>query len=495
MVRILSIWLPQLPLDRLVRYSDPRLDGPFAITSDIKNATRLTHLNELARKAGLTPGLSIPDARAICPDLLTEPSDQLREGSLLRALWRWADQLSPRVALDAPDGLLLDISGCSHLFGGEAAMGNEACTRLIDMQITSQIGIADTKGAARAMARFGTGPVSIASSGDTHDALKPLPIEALDIPQKTIAELAQSGLKVVGQLYEVKSSELARRFGLELTKALGTSTGQSPDPVTPAAADPVYAARMTLPEPIGFQSDLENVLERLATSVCGRLQDRQKGARRFVLTVRCVDTGDHPLVVGFAKPCFEVGPILQQFARPMDDLKIEYGADWFWLEAQSIEPIRLRQTRLGEAVDAEDSVARAISTIGNRIGFDHVRKFEVRDSHLPEREFTAVEAIDRHVDPVWRKAPRRRPIRFYHRPEFLRALEPGRPPMRFEWRRKAYETATAKGPERLTSEWWRDGDMRTRDYWTVQTQQGLRLWLVTYPGVEPPQWYVAGKFP
>lgn len=495
MVRILSIWLPQLPLDRLVRLGDPRLDGPFAVTSDTKNATRLTHLNKCARDAGLSSGLSIPDARAICPDLLTEPSDLLREKTLLRALWRWADQLSPRVALDPPDCLLLDITGCAHLFGGEGSMGGEANARLSNMQIVSRIGIAGTKGAARALARFGSKSVSIAQAGKTHDALKALPIDALDVPSKMTSELAQSGLKTIGQLYEIKSTELARRFGLELTQALATSTGLEPDPVSPATADPIYAARMTLPEPIGFQSDLENVLERLAGSVCGKLQDTQKGARRFVLTVRCVDTGDHPISVGFAKPCFEVRPILQQFARPLDELKIEFGADWFRLEAQSIEPIRFRQTRLGEAVDTADSVARAISTIGNRIGFDHVRRYEARDAHLPEREFVAVEAMDRDVDPVWRTAPRYRPLRLYKRPEYLRALEPGRPPISFEWRRKAYRTKSAKGPERLTPEWWREADMRTRDYWTVQTKEGLRLWLVTYPGVEPPQWYVAGKFP
>ena len=118
MVRVLSIWLPQLPLDRLVRCDDPRLGGAFALTYEVKNALRLTHLNERARHAGLTPGLSIPDARAICPDLLTEPCDKRREMALLRALWRWADQLSPRVALDAPDGLVLDITGCTNLFGG-----------------------------------------------------------------------------------------------------------------------------------------------------------------------------------------------------------------------------------------------------------------------------------------------------------------------------------------------------------------------------------------
>ena len=495
MVRVLSIWLPQLPLDRLVRARDPRLDGPFAVTTDIKNASRLAHLNAAARDAGLAPGLSVPDARAICPDLLTAPSDLPREEALLRALWRWADQLSPRVAIDGSDGLLLDITGCAHLFGGEALMGEEARARLADRRIASKIGIADTKGAARALARVGETAVSIAKAGDTYNALRPLPIDALDIPSSMVGELAQSGLKTIGQLYEIKSSELARRFGLELTCALGMSTGQDPDPISPRTADLPFAARMSLPEPIGFQSDLEGVLRRLAGSVCERLHSAQKGARRFVLTVRCVDTGDHHLPVGFAKPCFEVGPILQQFARPLDTLKIEYGADWFRLEAQSVEPIRLRQTRFGEGVDVADNVARAISTIGNRIGFDHVHRFEARDSHLPEREFVSVQTMNREVDPVWKKAPRRRPLRLYKRPEYLRAIEPGRPPTRFEWRGKAYRSNSVTGPERLTPEWWRDGDMRTRDYWMVQTHEGLRLWLLTYPGVEQPEWFVVGKFP
>jgi len=110
MRRVLSIWLPQLPLDLRVRKGDPRVSASFAIISEIKNAWRLTHLSEAARDAGLSPGLSLPDARAICPQLLTEPSDSVREAALLRALWRWADNLSPWVALDAPDGLFLGLT-------------------------------------------------------------------------------------------------------------------------------------------------------------------------------------------------------------------------------------------------------------------------------------------------------------------------------------------------------------------------------------------------
>ncbi|WP_411818223.1 DUF6504 family protein [Hyphococcus sp. DH-69] len=495
MRRILSLWLPQLPLDRRVRLGDSRNEGPFAIISEAKNAWRVTHLNAHARKAGVREGLSLPDARAICPDLLTEQTDTMREAGLLRALSRWADRLSPRVAIDPPDGLLLDIIGCAHLFGGEGAMGDHVRALLSDMNIYARIGIADTKIAARCLARYGENSVAIAPAGKTGDALRTLPIEGLGIDHKIGSELSRAGFRVIGQLYNVKSSELARRFGLELTKALSAAVGVTPDPIPPTAADSVYAARITLPEPIGLLSDIEAALNRLAESVCGRLKKDQKGARRFVLTMRCVDSGDRITSIGFAVPCFETGPVLQQFRHPLSMLKIEYGADWLRLIAEHIEPIRPRQVNFNDSSQEADARARLISTLGNRIGFDHVTQFVANDSHLPEREFGSVEAADNKFDRPWKYAPARRPLRLYKIPERLVSLKPGRPPRQFEWRRNAYEIKSVKGPTRITAEWWRDSDQRTRDYWTVETKNGPRFWLLTYPGDKNGKWFVAGRFP
>ena len=494
MRRVLSIWLPQLPLDFRMRKGDPRVSAPFAIISEIKNAWRVTHLSEAARRAGLSPGLSLPDARAICPQLLTEPSDAVREAALLRALWRWADSFSPWVALDAPDGLFLDITGCAHLFGGERAMAEDARARLSDMHVTSRIGVADTKGAAWALARFKSGEIEIVPEGKTGAALAALPLEGLRLPPKTATDLRRTGLKTIGQVAEIKSAELARRFGLDLTKALSATLGHAPDPVSPKAADPIYAARMTLPDPIGLKDDLLNVLGRLIASVAGRLESDARGARRFALTVRCVDTGDHVLYIGFARPTYERRAILQQFERPLDGLKIEFGADWFRLEAVHIEPIQPFQISLDSYKQAEDDTSKIISTLGNRLGFARVRQFMPMQSHLPEREFICVEAMDRREPAAWTTAPRRRPVRLFKRPERLITIESGRPPKRFQWRKSVYATHDAKGPERLTAEWWQDDRAATRDYWQVQTEDGPRLWLMTYPGSGEPNWYIAGRF-
>ena len=494
MRRVLSIWLPQLPLDLRARKGDPRIGAPFAIIAEIKNAWRLTHLSAAAQAAGLSPGLSLPDARAIRPELMTEPTDAVREAALLRALWRWADCLSPWVALDPPDGLFLDITGCAHLFGGEADMAAHARDRLADMQVTSRMGIADTKGAAQALARFGGGDVEIAEQGRTLQALASLPLEGLRLPKKLSSDLPRTGLKTIGQLAEIKSAELARRFGLDLTKALSATLGHAPDPVSPKAADPIYAARMTLPDPIGLKDDLLSVLDRLTTSVCKRLEGDAKGARRYYLTVRCVDTGDHSLHIGFARPTYERRAVLQQFEKPLSDLKIEFGADWFRLEAAHIEPIQPFQFSLDAHRQAERDTSKIISTLGNRLGYDRVRQFMPMQSHLPEREFICVEAMDRREPVQWQAAPRKRPIRLFKRPERLVTLEPGRPPKRFQWRKSVFVTLNAKGPERLAAEWWQDDLGAVRDYWQVQTEDGPRLWLMTYPGAQEPNWYIAGRF-
>ena len=495
MRRTLSLWLPQLPLDRRVRLGDGRTAGPFAIVAELRNAWRLTHLSDEAARAGLAPGLSLPDARAVCPALLTEPADPVREDALLRALWRWADRFSPLVSLDPPDGLLMDITGCAHLFGGEHEMADAIRRQAGDLQITGRIGVADTKGAAAALARFSSVPVAIAEPGRTAEALAALPLAALGLDPALVHGVRRTGLQSIGQLYTVKSAELARRFGLDLTTALDRTLGRAPDPVIPKSAGPVYAARATLPEPIGRLDDLERVILRLAESVCGRLAAAQCGARRYRLTIRPVDASDQQMTIGFAKPNAAPAAVLQQFRTPLDKLSLAFGADLFRLVAESVEPLHPRQAAFDKQTEREDDRSDLISTLGNRLGFDRVRLFAPGDSHLPEREFTTVEAMDCAEEPAWTPSPRLRPLRLYHPPEPVRVETPGRPPLRFQWRRRSYDIAAATGPERLSGEWWRDDDTPLRDYWRVETTAGPRLWLMTWPGRTPPAWYVAGRFP
>ena len=494
MVRVMSIWFAQLPLDLWVRRSDPRLSSPFAVTREINNALRITHGNEMAFRAGVIIGQSLPDAMAVCPELASEMHDEDRIRLLHRALWRWADRLSPWVALDHTDGLFLDITGCAHIFGGEASMADHALTGLADINITARIGIADTKQAAWAIARFSNKSKTIIDPGNLSAGLSKLPVAALNIPKQTITSLRRTGLKTIGDLYKHKTSELARRFGLELTQKISTALGYTADPISPQAADPVYAARMSLPDPIGLLDDMNLVLKRLTDSICIRLEKDLVGARRFDLIIRCPDKDHHDLTIGFAKPCHQPMAVVQQFAKPLENLKLEFGADSFRLIAQNLEPLKPRQRILGGELQAkEEDFDQLVSTLGNRLGFDRIRKFVPRNYHLPELAYQTVEAVSKN-EIHWEKLELPRPFRLFRRPERLRTLEAGRPPLRFEWRRQIFMRASMFGPERVAPPWWEAKDNRLRDYWTIQTHQGPRLWLMTYPGSERPDWYVAGQF-
>ena len=494
MRRIMCLWLPQLPLDRRVRLGDPRTEGPFAIIADIKNAFRVTHATPAAISGGAQPGMSVPDARAVLPELLTELADPVRENLLLKALTRWAGKLSPWVAPLPPDCLVLDITGCAHLMGGEEAMARHTWRELKDMQITARIGLADTKRAAMALARFGQARINRAGAGQTRPALAKLPIAALGLARDTQNDLHRTGLKTLGQLYGFKSSDLARRFGLELPQHLAKALGHHPDPVCPIEADPVFAARMSLPTPIGLKSDVDLVLGRLIRSVCERLKRDEKGARRFDLTLRCVDTGEHALSIGFARPCHDGAAVQRQFDHPIDQLSLEFGADWFRLSAARVEPLRPQQPEmLTQLAGNNGDMDQLITTLGNRLGFDRVQMFAPGDSHIPERAFVRMDAAECAAVSDWPKPGADRPVRLFA-PEPLHVVEPGRPPRIFEWRRQRYETDVFAGPERLYPEWWSQRHGRVRDYWQISSRAGDRLWLLTYPGQGDGRWYMAGRF-
>lgn len=496
--------MPQLPLDRWVRRDDPRLCGPFAVTATSKGAERLICINAYAAKARVKPGQSLTDATAVCPDLLTEPQHALGEARLLKSLHRWADRFSPRVSIFEPDGLALDITGCAHLFGGERKLATKMLEGLTDLNIVARIGIANTKTAARGFARFGDEPITLSDPRYETEQTGQLPLDTLDLGASAYADLRKLGIRTIDDLSRFKSSELARRFSVRLPFALDALRGHRPDPVVPTAAPRVFAAQMTLPDPIGLRDDVTEVLRRLAERVCSRLNEAQYAARGFRLTVRCVDTGDHHLSIGFSSPARDPKAILRQFTRPLDSLVLTFGADWFRLLALDTEVFTPVQIVMGdEGAQAQAALEQTLTTLGNRLGFDRVRRPVSHPSHAPEREHGATAVVD--AKPEAPRKPNKGASRHIHPrptlsicPERLHIIAPGRPPRDFQWRKNRFVLTAFDGPERLSPIWWDTPDTwlsgELRDYWRVTVESGRRLWLLTCPTKPDLGWFCAGEF-
>lgn len=492
--RILHLWFHSLPLDRHVRAQDVRLSGPFAVTREEKNAQRLVIANQAARNAGLGAGQSLADARAICPDLLTEPIDTGRTANLLVALRRWADQFSPKVEIVQPDALVMDTTGVTHLYGGEDEFIRAIQESLEDLNIKVKCGMADTPMAARAWTRFAPRNHrygSIIPIGASVSACDTLPIEALETNATEALHLL--GLRKIGAIREKPSVEIARRFGLDLSNALDRLIGRQPEPLRSVTPTRPFATRMTLPEPIGLLDDVLSVVARIAAPLMERLNRHGLGALQYELSVTCPDTGEYRMVVGFSRPTRETRALLRQLRPKIETLSIPYGVDRIRLQAMGVQPVHARQIHLGGDAAIEDAMERLITVLGNRLGFDRVRRPAPSQSHLAEAECVSEQIADNASAPDWPTPRSIRPLRILH-PEYLHIVEDGHPPAKFEWRRKAYRTYVADGPERVAPEWWSDTPGRLSDYYKVKTVEGPTLWLRRLPTALENEWSVAGVF-
>ena len=476
--RVVSLWFPRLASDRVLRARPA--EGPFVLTLTENNANRVYCLNDAAEWAGLYRGMSFADARSFCAGLVSRPADLAADQRFLNGLRRWAVRWCPWVGEDGRDGLVLDITGSAHLFGGEGAMLAEMRARLSRAGLSVQIGLGDTRGSAWARAHYGEGA-----------ALERLPVAALRLEEDTVTGLKRMGLRTIGQLAGVPRAPLARRFGPGLMMRLDQATGALPEQINPKPEPPHYGVRLTLPEPIGLEADVMAATERLLTRLCDKLAEQQAGARVLCLTLRRVDSQAKDVELRLARPLRDPARILPLFQRGVGAVDAGFGIDQIRLEAVQVEALAPEQISHAGSHDP-GRLDDLISRIGTRIGLENVQRFLPAESHIPERSFIIGPAAYTQPHGGW-VSPNPRPVILFP-PEPVVATG-SRPPERFRWRRMALSTGRATGPERITPEWWLDDpNWRSglRDYWRVETRQGRRLWMFHTP--QNPGWFVQGEF-
>lgn len=446
-------------------------------------------MNPAALAAGLSRGMALADARAICPDLATRPADLACEAAALAALRRWAGRYAPMVAADGTDGLIADISGVPHLYGGEAALRDDLHARLDRAGLAAGSAIAPTRGAAHALARHGGG---IVTEGRVLEGIGNLPVSALRIDHATAEALVRLGLGRIADLAHLPRAPLSRRFGPGLVLRLDQALGAQAEPVAAPADDPHFGVRMALPEPIGLQADVMAGLDRLLERLCARLAAAHRGARRLRLELRRVDRQSAQVEIGLARPMRDPARIRALFVRGVDEVDAGFGIDALRLSAPVTEPMPPEQTGApASAPRNEDALADLVSSLGNRIGFDRVLRLLPADSLIPERSFTLAPATYSRAEASGSTPTR--PLTLFP-PEPVTAAA-GQPPARFRWRRMSFTTLRATGPERIAPEWWFDDPLwrsGLRDYWRIETHEGPRLWLFHTP--QTAQWFAQGQF-
>ena len=144
-------------------------ETPSVVVAKQNNALQIYALDDLAVRAGLSIGLPLANARAICPELTVFDADEVADRKTLDDIADWCDRFTPLVALDPPHGLFLDITGCAHLFGGERALLQMVCGALTRQGFAVSAAIAGTSICARTLTRHVSG--HIVADGEEAEAV------------------------------------------------------------------------------------------------------------------------------------------------------------------------------------------------------------------------------------------------------------------------------------------------------------------------------------
>ena len=544
--RILSLWFPRLAAERLIRFEPALAEVPLAVIAESGSLQSVASLSAAATEAGVRPGMRLADARALCPDLVTRTASPHRDAAFLAALRRWASRFSPFVAEEGAAGLLLDITGCAHLFGGEAGLATAVETDCCAFRLTHRVGIADTAGAAWAVARFAGRSAEMPRSGDaieqearatrsraakrgkwarvpapvkaetvprivpagqTRRALAGLPVAALRLEGDAVETLSRLGLRTIGDLASLPRGALARRIGVPALRRLDQAMGAEPEPISPARAAHHFACRLSLPDPIGLLEDVTAGVDRLLQPLCDRLKAASRGARRLELTAFRADGTWTRVELGLARPSDDADHIRPLLALKIAEIDAGYGIDVLRLAATRHEPLTAVQHR-GHFEAAEEAKAKKsaggdtdfetlMTRLGARVGLEALTRLSPAQSHIPEKTATVMAAAYSEAAEHW-PAPRTpRPLVMFP-PEMLAPGDDLRPPLTFRWRRRSFRRVSATGPERIAPEWWLDDPAwrsGPRDYWRVETETGERLWLFEARGGETSGgWFVQGDF-
>lgn len=522
--RIVSVTLPRFAMERWLAWAarqpdSPPDDLPIVLATEGPHGPVVHDLNRAAETAGVRRGARVVDMRALCPELRVEYADIAGDVAALERLMLWARRWCPWTATDGPAGLVMDTTGSDHLFGGEPALLTDIETRLSLLGFSARLAVAPTHGAAWALARFG--PVRAVCPPERLDeATAPLPVRALRLDAPTVLTLERLGLKRIGALRDVPRMSLARRFReAELIAnpllRLDQLTGRLAEPVSSPEDPPRFAVQARLAEPV---EDPVPHLPALFDELCTGLARAGHGARRLRLSVFRSDGEVSHVEAATAAPSRDPDHLRRLFDDRIDRIDPGFGFDLITLGATVAEEMAQTQTRLDGEAGGEMLVARLTDQLTARLGRRAVTRPAPRASHLPERRDRRVPALGGAIGgPIG--GPRRqtdtgpapeqanapippRPTRLLEPAEEVRVIYavPEGPPAQFVWRRQTHRVIRFAGPERIAPEWWSDhAGSRLRDYYRVETQHGVRIWLYR-EGRDgdgrggPPLWFVQGLF-
>lgn len=496
--RFACIWFPFLQTDWICRTHPEWHNEPVVIVAPEKGRIIITATNATAEKLEISAGMTLADARTFFPKLIVFNDKPGLSQKLLFHLATYCIRFSPVVAIDGENGLIIDITGCTHLWGGEQDYFNSISERLKSLGFRARISLADTIGTAWAVSRYGRNEMIIRPGGQS-DAIMPLPPVALRLPEEITQRLFKLGLHEVSNIINISRPALLRRFGKKLLDRLDQSLGNIEEFIVPVIPVASMMERLVCIEPVVTRTGIEIALETLLEKLCTQLQKLEQGFRSAKFTCFRVDGKSQEISIGTNRATHHKNHLFKLFEHKLDTIEPGEGIEVFSLEAIRTYTLKPEQEKLWNNQQAynETELYELLDRIENRFGKSHTRRYLPAEHHLPERAFQIANSIEQSPETHW-NIFRMRPAVLFQKPKHVSVTAPipDYPPMLFRYKGKLHKVIRADGPERIEQEWWIENGAH-RDYYTVEDEEGHRFWIFRlghYTGDKKDQWFLHGLF-
>ena len=494
--RFVSIWFRHLSTDWFTLRQPELRSVPFVLRAPSHGRMVITAANAIAERKDIRPGMVLADARAILPGLLALDDKADLTVRLLKRLAEWCIRFTPVVTCDPPDGLLLDASGCPHLWGNDESYIKTIVQKLNCRGYDVRVAMADTPGVAWGMARYGKEPLII-PKGRNLEALLPLPPEALRLEQETVERLHKLGLHKIRQFIKIPRASLRKRFGKEFIMRLDQALGQEIEIIEPVQPVEPYQERLPCMEPIVSAKGIEIALRQLLETLCLRLQQEQKGLRAATLKGHRVDGKVEAVTIGTNRPSHHINHLYKLFEIKLSSIEPALGIELFVLEASKVEDHLPRQEKMWEGGGGLDDIrlSELIDRLAGKTGMQSIHRYVPDEHYWPERSFKPASSLQEKSPISWR-ADQVRPLQLLLHPERIdvTAPIPDYPPMLFRYKGKLHKIIRADGPERIEQEWWLQQGQH-RDYYRVEDEDGHRYWIFRLGHYDEKfEWFIHGFF-
>lgn len=496
MSRFISIWFRHLLTDGYALGQPSLKDIPFVMAAPERGRMMIQAANAKAEADGVRAGMVVADARAIFPALHVVDAIEVTKNGLLEMLGEWCLRYTPDIAIDAPDGLILNISGCPHLWGGERAYLRDLVLKLRAMGYDARAAIADTIGAAWAIARFGTVTPIINQNGQK-EALSLLPPTALRLDQAIADRLHKLGLYTIGSFIDMPRPTLRRRFGQEMIIRIEQALGSLTESLKPIRPISPFEERLPSMDGIRTAKGIEIAIRKLLQGLCLRLSKEGKGLRAAVLTCYRIDNEVQQVILSTSRPSRDVEHLFKLFELKIPSIRPALGIELFLLEATVTEDMNVTKEMLWSVSHKDETaVAELLDKIAGKIGEDKIHRFLPDERHWPENSYKEAASLEEKPTTAWR-TDRLRPVCLLPEPVRIEVSVPvpDYPPLLFRYKNRPYRIVRADGPERIEQEWWMTDGLH-RDYYSVEDECGARYWLFRsgHYNEEHSAWYLHGFF-